>query len=85
MSALEKLIARLQRDLYKPEREHLRREELEAMQLYNEIAHELAEGDRLIIGGKVHEIEEYEWVDYAEESSNYSVWVKRLDPEHDGS
>lgn len=43
MSALEKLIAEYQRDLYKPEREHLRRAELEAMQMYNEIAHELAE------------------------------------------
>lgn len=43
MSALERLVARFQRDLYKPEREHLRREELEAMQHYNNIAHELAE------------------------------------------
>ncbi len=43
MSALEDLIARFQRDLYKPEREHLRRAELEAMTLYNRIAHELAE------------------------------------------
>lgn len=43
MSALEELIARFQRDLYKPEREHLRRAELEAMQFHNAIAHELAE------------------------------------------
>lgn len=43
MSALEDLVARFQRDLRAPEREELRKAELEAMQAYNAIAHELAE------------------------------------------
>lgn len=44
MSAvLKDLIAYCQRDLYKPEREHLRRAELEAMTFYNRIRKEAAE------------------------------------------
>jgi hypothetical protein len=40
---LKDLIAAFQRDLYKPEREHLRRAELEAMTFYNRIRKEAAE------------------------------------------
>lgn len=44
MSAvLKDLIAAFQRDLYKPEREHVRRAELEAMTFYNRIRREAAE------------------------------------------
>lgn len=44
MSAvLKDLIAAFQRDLYKPEREHLRRAELEAMTFYNRVRKEAAE------------------------------------------
>lgn len=42
-AALKDLIAALTRDLYKPEREHLRRAELEAMTFYNRIRAEAAQ------------------------------------------
>jgi predicted RecB family endonuclease len=42
-AVLKDLIAYCQRDLYKPEREHLRRAELEAMTFYNRIRKEAAE------------------------------------------
>lgn len=79
MTALEKLITRYQRDLYKPEREHLRREELEAMQIYNEICHELAE--KIRVGKGTY---------YPTSRLGGDGWIADaaadlIDPEHDGS
>lgn len=52
------------------------------VQVLERHARELAAegGDRLIINGKVYEVEEYEFLDSVEGSDGWTVWVKRDDP-----